>query len=176
MIEIIRMTSVLLLDFWRLLSVLIQNVRQVLLLLIIDECSLLGAAIDILVVLYINWSLHSLILAIYIISGILVILMMHRFGSWASVGLRANHTLATVSLYLYSTLDGKVLSLTLSSLVTRTRCRLGGIWINFIVCGSDHGVGHALIALLAVCIIITNLSFHILNLWRHHINLKGLVL
>ena len=151
MVEIVRMTSVLLLDFCRLLSILIQNVSQVLLLLIVDVCSLLWA-IDA-VVLHIYWSLHLLVLAIGS-SATLVILMMHRFRSGASVGLRTvNHALATVSLDLYSTLDRKVLSLTLSRLVARTRSRLS-IWIHFIVRASDHGVGHALVSLLAVRIII----------------------
>lgn len=41
MVEIVRMASVLLLDFLGLLTVLIQDVRQVLLLLIVDKGSLL---------------------------------------------------------------------------------------------------------------------------------------
>ena len=124
MVEVVRMASVLLLDFRGLLTVLIKNVSQVLLLLVVDECSLLGA-IDLVVLHILNWSLHCLVLAIRI-SGILVILMMHGLGSGAAVGLcTVNHTLAAVSLNLYSALDRKVLPLTLSSLVTRTRCRLG---------------------------------------------------
>ena len=59
--------------------------------------------------------------------------------------------------------------------MTRSRCRLS-IGIDFVVAAaSDHGVGHALISLLAVRVII-KLSFHVLNLWRHHVNLKGLIL
>lgn len=72
------MTPSLFLDLRGLLSSLVQNIGQVLLLLIVDERSLLRA-ID-LVVLHIDWSFHCLILPVGT-SATLVILMMDRFGS-----------------------------------------------------------------------------------------------
>lgn len=47
--------------------------------------------------------------------------------------------------------------------------------IKFIAAASDHRIRHALITLLTMRILI-HLPFHVLDLWRHHINLKCLVL